>query len=291
MLSILIPSYDTNVVPLFEELHRQLVDSKLNFEIICIDNASKSEKCILNQKVNDMLHCRYFENPTDVGRSAIRNQLASEAKGDWLLFLDDDVMPTNSDFISTYQLAMDSDKQVISGGLRYEENSTKQNCLRYKYGIKHEQIDSKIRSKDPYKFFLASNVLISKKVFDSIKFNEEITQYGYEDLLFSKDLESKNILIQHIDNSVYHLGIDDNQVFVEKSEHAIRNMQTLIKKGILDSADTNIYKVYQRFKSLGFLWFFRVFLKYFRKKAIEGSLFYFNLYRLSYLSRLLKDSQ
>ena len=90
------------------------------------------------------------------------------------------------------------------------------------------------------------------------------------------------------------IGVENEpeaQVFVEKSEHAIRNMQTLIKKGILDSADTNIYKFYQRFKSLGFLWFFRVLLKYFRKKAIEGSLFYFNLYRLSYLSRLLKDSQ
>ena len=291
MLSVLIPSYDTNVVPLFEELHHQLTNSKLDFEIICIDNASKSEKCQQNRKVNDMANCRYFENPTDVGRSAIRNQLASEAKGDWFLFLDDDVMPTSSDFISRYKSMMSSNYEVISGGLQYEDDSPQKGHLRYKYGIKHEQIDVKTRSQDPYKFFLASNLLISKKVFDSIKFNEEITQYGYEDLLFSKDLKSNNIHIQHIDNPVYHLGIDENEVFVEKSEHAIRNMQILINKGILDSAETNIYKVYRRFKSLGFLWVFRVFLFHFRKKAIKGSLFYFNLYRLAFLSRLLKDTQ
>ena len=291
MLSVLIPSYDTNIVPLFEELHHQLTNSKLDFEMICIDNASKSEKCVQNQKVNDMENCCYFENTTDVGRSAIRNQLASEAKGDWLLFLDDDVMPTNSDFITTYKSGMSSNNEVISGGLQYEDDSPQKGFLRYKYGIEHEQIDVKTRSQDPYKFFLASNLLITKKVFDSIKFNEEITQYGYEDLLFSKDLESNNIPIQHIDNPVYHLGIDENAVFVEKSEHAIRNMQTLINKGIFDSADTNIYKVYRRFKSLGLLWVLRAFLTYFRKKAIQGSLFYFNLYRLSYLSKLLKDSQ
>ncbi|MGC6284228.1 MAG: glycosyltransferase family 2 protein [Polaribacter sp.] len=291
MLSVLIPSYDTNIIPLFEELHHQLMDSELDFEIICIDNASRSEKCIKNQKVNNMVNCRYLENQTDVGRSAIRNQLASEAKGDWLLFLDDDVMPTNSDFISTYKSAMNSNNEVVSGGLRYEDDSPQKGHLRYKYGIKHEQIDAKTRSQNPYKFFLASNLLILKKLFESIKFNEEIWQYGYEDLLFSKDLESKNISIQHIDNPVYHLGIDENEVFVEKSEHAIRNMHTLIKKGMLNAGDTNIYKVYQRFKSLGLLWFLRVFLTHFRNKAIQGSLFYFNLYRLSYLSRLLKNSQ
>ncbi|MAD96567.1 MAG: glycosyl transferase [Flavobacteriaceae bacterium] len=291
MLSVLIPSYDQDVLPLFHELHRQLSQAKIDFEIICIDNASKSDLCITNQKANELSHCQYLENEQDVGRSAIRNQLASMAKHPWLLFLDDDVMPTDTSFIETYQNYIQKGNTVVCGGLRYESDSPKKNFLRYAYGIRHEQVPSAQRQANPYKYFLASNLLISKEVFDAIRFNEKVTKYGYEDLLFSRDLKSKGISILHVDNPVYHLGIDTNEVFIGKTEHALENMVVLKKKGILTEIDTRIFETYQRFKRLGLLGVVRRMKSFFKSKALDGSLFFFNFYRLSYLSTLLKDSE
>ena len=42
MLSVLIPTYNYNAVSLVKELHKQLLDSNIVFEIICIDDGSKS---------------------------------------------------------------------------------------------------------------------------------------------------------------------------------------------------------------------------------------------------------
>lgn len=291
MLSVLIPSYDTNVVPLVQTLHAQLQSAKVDFEIICIDNASKSEKCQANMSINKLANSRYIENKTDVGRSGLRNQLASLAKFKWLLFLDDDVMPVDSEFILRYREAMHGNSKVFCGGLEYQQDSKQKKYLRYRYGLLREQIDAQQRKKDPYKHFLASNLLIDKDLFERIRFNEKITKYGYEDLLFAKSLESEKIKIEHINNSVFHLGIDENLVFLEKSEQALQNMVTLLKKGVLLASDTQIFTTYKRFKRFGLLPVFRLFSGMLRKRAAAGSVLFFNFYRLSYLSYLLKKTK
>ena len=44
MISILIPCYDFNAYPLVSNLEKQALMLKINFEIICIDDASFSSK-------------------------------------------------------------------------------------------------------------------------------------------------------------------------------------------------------------------------------------------------------
>ena len=43
MLSILIPIYNYNSYPLVQELHKQCLESDIDFEILCQDDASNSE--------------------------------------------------------------------------------------------------------------------------------------------------------------------------------------------------------------------------------------------------------
>ncbi len=40
MLSILIPTYNYNIVALVSEIHRQISNTEIPFEIICLDDAS-----------------------------------------------------------------------------------------------------------------------------------------------------------------------------------------------------------------------------------------------------------
>jgi len=52
MLSVLIPTYNYNVVPLVKALYVQLEKQNILFEIIIFDNASNSILNIENQKIN-----------------------------------------------------------------------------------------------------------------------------------------------------------------------------------------------------------------------------------------------
>lgn len=288
MLSVLIPTYNYNAFFLVEEIHQQLILEKIDFEIICFDDASKSELNLKNEAINTLSFSVFKSLEKNIGRSAIRNLLAKTAKYNWLLFLDADVKPVHTNFIKKYITCCKQDKTVFCGGIAYEEHATRNNLLRYKYGKKHEEISIKKRVQKRDKYFLTANFLIQKKVFNTVSFNESLVTYGYEDLFFSKEIIENSYKIAHIENSVYHLGIDTNKAFVEKTTLAIKNLAFLIETKQLDFKDTKITSTYLTLKrlKLHYLLFFR-----FKNLAIKtSSLLVFNLFRLSYLHQVFKDS-
>ena len=90
MLSILIPTYNYNVLPLVLELHKQCENCGIDFEIIVLDDASTDESTTsLNQKINELSFSNYLVNTTNLGRSENRNALISKAKFHQFLQADD----------------------------------------------------------------------------------------------------------------------------------------------------------------------------------------------------------
>ena len=242
MVSVLIASYNRNVVNLINELYLQLKKETISFEIICLDDASKSESNIENEKINLLPYCSFKSLKKNIGRSAIRNLLASKATYNWLLFLDSDVLPTSSSFISNYLKEIEKTNfSVFLGGIKYREYDNK-NLLRWKFGKKNEEILASIRNKNSEDYFFTANFLIEKTTFNSIKFNESIVDYGYEDLLFSKELIKNDIKINHIENGVYHLGIDTNEVFISKTKKAVENLVFLEEKELLRTDEIRLLK-------------------------------------------------
>jgi hypothetical protein len=290
MISVLIASYDRSVVELIDELYHQLINEQISFEIICLDDASKSEKNSKNQQVNELAYCTFESLQKNIGRSAIRNLLASRANYNWLLFLDADVLTSSTKFISNYVREINtSNNSVILGGIKYRETDS-QNRLRWKFGKKNEEINFLIRNEAPENYFFTANFLIKKDVFDTLKFNEKIRNYGYEDLLFAKELNHNKIKIHHIENEVFHLGIDSNKDFVEKSKQAIENLVVLVKGNYIQKEDTRIYNMYYKLNTLGIVPFLVFFIDFFKKKTIErSSLTFYNLYRITYLHYVLKN--
>ena len=65
MLSILITVYNYNVYPLVSELHKQCSESKIDFEIFCIDDASNQIESE-NQNINSLENCRFEMMPLTV---------------------------------------------------------------------------------------------------------------------------------------------------------------------------------------------------------------------------------
>ena len=108
---------------------------------------------------------------------------------------------------------------VYGGFAYYDEPPEKEFKLRWEYGRRREEVKAQIRNKRPYKSIISANFLIKKTVFKAL--NEQITGNLYgEDNHFGALLKKHNIKVKHIDNEVYHLGIEPSAKYLEKKEQA-----------------------------------------------------------------------
>ena len=217
MLSILIPTYNTNVTELVSSLLKQCSNEQIDFEICIIDDASTLETLTAPQNK----YVNYSKNQDNIGRTATRNLLAKKATYDWLLFLDADTLPVSKDFIKGYiqSIKTNSLAQIIYGGLLYEKKRPKPDkILRWKYGHQKEAKSVLERLKTP-EFITSLNLLIKKDAFLLLnKFHENI--YGIDNV-FSNLIKKEKINVFHINNPVFHLGLEASNVFLNKSLRAI----------------------------------------------------------------------
>ncbi|QOD60468.1 glycosyltransferase family 2 protein [Polaribacter haliotis] len=292
MLSVLIPTYNYNSFPFVKELHKQLIEEKVDFEIICLDDGSKSILNIKNKKTNSLSFANFEELTTNIGRSAIRNLLAKKATYKWLLFLDADGFPVHDNFIKLYVEKIKEPNNKFSGfiGGRVHKVESEKN-LRIKFGIEREEVSEDLRNENPYRYFFTSNILFKKSVFNEIQFNEKLTGYGYEDLVFGNEMRALNHKVFHINNPVYHLQIEDNTVFINKTKQGLNNLLFLKKQNLLKENDVKLLSYFNKINSFGFQKTMIKLKDFFIRKAIEtSSLFYYDLFKLSYLC-YLKEKQ
>jgi glycosyltransferase involved in cell wall biosynthesis len=297
MLSILIPTYNYNAYPLVLELQKQCLECQIVFEIICQDDMS-STHLLENSAINELQNCVFLSNLINLGRGRNINLIAEKAKFDWLLILDCDVYPTNEKFIKNYIEAINSHTaKIIFGGISYSnKNSEDQKLLRWVYGKKRESVSVELRQKKPFSNTLTSNIVIKKDLFLENPFDKSIIKYGYEDLCLLSVLKSKNIQIQHINNSAYHLNLETSIAFLEKTKIALENLFFIIDANILNTVDLKIIKVYNLVKKIRFEKLIIYVFNKFEGKIIENllsdkpSLLLFDFYKLGYYFKINSKS-
>jgi len=297
MLSVLIPTYDYDISTLVEEIHSQLIKTDYVFEILCLDDHSTDLESIKqNERINSFSNASYTVLPENIGRSRIRNLLAQKATYDWLLFLDADVIPVEKDFITKYVETISAEKEVIYGGILYQNEKPKQeNVLRWVYGKQREALTVKQRQEASYLRFLTLSFLIKKDVFQKVKFNEDIPNARHEDTLFANDLKHAEVHLTHLHNPVYHLGLDTSADFIRKSMESVEVLILFLKNGLIEHNDILITKVFARMKKFGLRTIlsksYEWFGKRFEKNLLSNnpSMFIFDLYRLTYLCYLDKQ--
>ena len=292
MLSILIPTYNYNVFSLVNELQKQAKETGIEFEILVLDDGSKlflSE----NQEINSLEKCSFEILKENIGRSAIRNLLAKKATFDNLLYLDSDTIPVAKDFISNYLLFINDEEKIVYGGITYQkEKPTKSQLLRWKYGKSRESLSVNKRQLNPYLRLLTLNFMIKKSVLEKVNFNETIPNLRHEDTLFSYNLKQINISIQHINNPVIHLGLDDFEMAIKKENESIIALKFLIENQLLPRDYIGLSKLYydvQKMRLIPLLKIFHKLTKSFFLRNLRSnnpSLIVFDLYRLGYYSSL-----
>lgn len=221
-VSILIPTYNCDCRQLVAELSRraEVIDG-LRYELIVADDGSTDRFCTaLCKEVENLPHCRFIDCGKNSGRAAIRNFLAREARYQWLLFLDCDMTILSPQFLWNYVTA---DGDIIYGGYIVGEGVPSN--LRYIYEkVCEPQHRAEERLKRPYQHFHTCNFLISRSILLTHPFDERFRNYGYEDVLFGKQLKQAGMSISHIDNPVGFFTYEDNAHFVSKTEEGLRTL-------------------------------------------------------------------
>lgn len=294
MLSILLPVYNYDIHPLVKNLYDQAIEQKIDFEILIADDASTNPDLKVKSQYFDKLkHCSVFTFSKNRGRTYTRNFLAEKASYDYLLFLDADVLPKNSDFLADF-LQYKSQADLIFGGIDYaEQKPSSDKILRWKYGKNREARALKERQEKPYISIISGAMFIRKELF--IAANQELQNAYGLDSVFVENLKSAQAKILHIDNPVIHLGLETNAEFLNKTKKGLEALVELEKAEKVSLDYRAVQKAYLKLKRLGMPRTFRSFYKLFQRRIEKNllsknpSLLYFDLYKLEYYIRLKKE--
>jgi len=270
MLSILIPIYNRNVTKLVDGIQKQCQKAKIDYEIICFDDLSEEKYKKENIVLSNYFKVNYTELSKNLGRAKIRNWLAKSASYETILFLDCDSKVVDRKFISNY-LPYVNKSAIVSGGRVYSKKPPRAytKYLHWLYGTHKESKVAKFRNKQPIKYFHSNNFMAPRQIILDHPFDEALSTYGYEDLLYAQLLSDSGVDILHIDNPIEHLGLEKNKVFLEKSKTAIDNL--LYLKYQNKPIPTNIEKVANQIYDFGL---YDDFIHYYnkRKERIEDNL-------------------
>ena len=245
MLSILIPTYNYHVYPLVTELKSQADALGIAYEILVQDDASTSflEE---NTEINLLQHCSYTFNHENLGRGNNINLLNNRAQFDYVLIMEADAFPEKKTYLQDLITSINQETQVLFGGVTYpNEKPEKDKLLRWKYGNERESIPLSERLKNPYHFVFTWNLLLKREILSKHYFPYNVKEYGYEDVVFIKQLQENKTPIQHIENRLVHQNTETSLVFINKTEAAVRTLHQLILSKKLELSDTKIGKAYK----------------------------------------------
>ena len=299
MLSICIAIHNWDVNALVNELVKQADRLKVPYEVILLDDASEHDYQMKNSKLDFIEHVTYLQSYINMGRSYVRNVLASKAQYPYILFMDCDTRVTRKDYLKTYLDALPA--QVLSGGYEYKNRKPrKDSVLRWAYGRERETCKAKKRNKNPNYAFSTFNFLIEKKIFDTVEFDETLEGYGHEDTLFGLDLLDHGIIVKHIDNPLRHEVSITTTKFLKQTQNAIDNL-LVIQDKVADKTQFNesitLLRTYYKLKRTNTLSFFLKFYKRFEKrimanlKSAHPNMRCFDMYKLHYLSKKMEAAQ
>lgn len=298
MISICIPIYNYYAYPLVRRLSNQIRQmSDGEFEIVCIDDHSSGYYVTQNKGISEI--ATFLRLGQNIGRSRIRNLFLKYTKGEYMVFLDCDmVVPDN--FVKVYQREAKKGVSVAVGGVTYDErgNDT-EHKLRYMYGTKVESRPAEERRKHPYRSFMTGNFMIKREILEKIRFDESITKYGHEDTLFGYRLEQAKVPISHIENAAVNGQVETNVEYLHKTVEAVENLAEIYDRMWEDQRfcqSVRLLRVYGRLRRLGLhkmvYRLFRILKNPMESHFVSGngiSITQFNFYKLGILIKKLHN--
>lgn len=223
-----------------------------NFELICVDNASSDDSIAYLEEWKEKFCIHIIRNQENLSFSVANNMGAKQARGEFLLFLNNDIQVTDG-WLDELLIAIKSADKAGAVGAKLiypkqEENSVNQ---KKSYCIQHSGIafQDKIREDayflQPYNMdngrknilgrenlieracVTAAILLVRKTVFEEVGGFDEQYVYGYEDVDFGLKLREagyKNYLCPACIAYHYEFGTQSKDIPKEVWQRRSRNM-------------------------------------------------------------------
>jgi glycosyltransferase involved in cell wall biosynthesis len=228
-ISILIPFFRDDPERLLAALDQEKVGG---IEIVLLDDGSGDAALadrVAAQVKAMRLPARFVALHQNEGRAAGRNRLASNARGQWLLFLDSDMLPDRPNFLASWLGLVISDRPAVAfGGFSLDQAPLiRDHALHRAMALKSDCVPLAERAATPEKYVYTSNLLVRRDVFETEAFDEGFTGWGWEDVEWAMRV-SRQHYIMHIDNTATHLGLDKAPVIAAKYEQSAKNFARVV---------------------------------------------------------------
>mgnify|MGYP000103152582 CR=1 FL=1 len=234
VLSVLIPVFKDDPSFLISTLNTEAKQVNGQVEIIVLDDGSMDEALfheITQSLGRGRLAGRCVRLLENAGRAKGRNILAQQARGQWLLFLDGDMLPDTGAFLQTYLgLITQNTAPVVFGGYSVlQVANTPDTALHIYLSQSSDCMAAAARNETPAKHLCTSNVLVKTDLFRQVPFDEGFTGWGWEDTEWALRVSGLGARILHVDNTATHLGLDTPEHLMRKYQQSAKNYGHMAK--------------------------------------------------------------
>jgi glycosyltransferase involved in cell wall biosynthesis len=229
-LSVLTPfhRYDPSV------LLARLAKVPAGVEFILIDDGSSSASLLANviaaaERVAAPVRIIVWSE--NRGRAAARNRLIAEARGEYVLFLDADMIPDSPRFLSIWLGVLSTQRpRVAFGGLSVAHTQADEDTALHRNLFAHSDCaPAHARAQKPAQSTASSNLAVRRDFLAAHPFDQLFTGWGFEDTDWALSVERRAPIL-HVENPATHAGLDDVPTLMRKSAEAGRNFARLAKK-------------------------------------------------------------
>lgn len=293
-ISILIPVYRDNCLKQVESLVaqcRRMAEHGLKWEILVVDDGSPVDESMVNSPIGRMENCSFIKRNNNYGRSSTRNFLVRLAHYDTLIFQDSGLQPSDN-IVETY-IHYAGKAQVVCGTVEVAPEAMSRSSLRAVYESAYSRhATPKKLNRHPYQSFRSCNFMALRQVMLDHPFSEDVKKYGYEDVLFGKQLKESGVGVLHIDNAVKYVNLEANSQYMLKVDEAITTLYNYRSEVSGYSRLLSLVELLQRHHLLGLVNLCGKLANHAIRKQLEGncpSLLLFNVYRGFTLAAKYRD--
>jgi glycosyltransferase involved in cell wall biosynthesis len=229
-LSVLTPFHRDDPSPLLE----RLAGAGQEVELILLDDGSGLAALlarVVKAAESTGLPVSVIVWSENQGRAAARNRLLAQARGEYVLLLDADMLPDAPDFLARWLNLIHRQRPFIAfGGLSLIHAApTPETALHHGLFARSDCRSAAERDKDPAQFTASANLLVRRDLLADIPFDPAFKGWGWEDVEWALRA-AKHAPILHVDNPATHAGLDSVDTLMRKFAEAGPNFARLAAK-------------------------------------------------------------
>jgi glycosyltransferase involved in cell wall biosynthesis len=206
-----------------------------NVQIVIVDDGTNDNE--LDNKICGILknwpgQAKRIRLEKNIGRAGARNLAIDNSDGDYILFIDADMVPADEKFLARYfEIIERKAAAVVFGGFKVKEtNVDHDKLLCYDLAMRSDCQEAQIRANRGAYAVASNNLLARADLCKTQRFDSKFIGWGWEDTEWAIRVVNLGYGLLHIDNPALHFGLDSSKTMLKKYQEAGLNLAYMVKK-------------------------------------------------------------